>query len=267
MIIGASSFASPLSDLQKEVESIELYVPKLRLYNRKKMIKKAVDELHDILSTCCFHTTMHAPYYGDSPTYPKELIVDIAHMGKNQFRLMEESIHLAGDFGCSVVVVHPGRITGDREECFSLMVQNLRKLVREAENCGVVIGLENKEGTDPSNLCCTAEEHRRAVEEINSPWLKATFDVGHANLTCGGDKVKLKQFINEIRDIVVHVHVHDNTGMNGEKYFGDVHGVPGEGNIDFHVLRDLHFNGVFNLEVFSLEGVRAGKTMLEGLDI
>lgn len=265
MIIGASSFASPLPELQKEVESIELYIPKLGLYGGSKLIKEHVDALHDALSTGFTLTTMHAPYYG--PGYPAELMVDTAHMGKAQFRLMRESISLAGGLGCSVVVVHPGRITSDREECFTSMVNNLRELSLEAEDCGVVLGLENKEGTDPANLCCTAEEHLRAIQEVNSPWLKATFDIGHANLTCGGDTEKLQDFARKLRDSVVHVHVHDNNGRMSERYFGDLHGAPGEGNIDFSMLRELRFNGVYNLEVFSMEAVRAGKSALSGLMI
>ncbi len=135
MIIGASSFASSLPDLIKEVKSIELYIPKLRLYNGRRLMKERIDELHDILSTGTVRTTTHAPYYGDSPSYPQELMVDTAHMVKDQFRLMEESICFAGDFNCNVVVIHPGRITGEREECFSRMVNNLKELAIVAEEC------------------------------------------------------------------------------------------------------------------------------------
>ncbi|MDD5473866.1 MAG: sugar phosphate isomerase/epimerase [Candidatus Methanoperedens sp.] len=265
MIIGASSFASSLYDLGKEVASIELYIPKLELYKKGKVVKEKADELYDILSTVKNHTTIHAPYFGELSNYPIELMVDTAHMGRAQFRLMEESISLADELGSSVVVVHPGKITEDREKCFRHMVGNLRKLASKAGNCGIIIGLENKEGTDPTNLCCEARELLRAIKEVDSPFLKATFDIGHANLTCGGDTGKLRDFARELGDSVAHVHVHDNTGKNSEKYFGDLHGAPGEGCIDFTVLEELDCNAVYNLEVFSMEGVRTGKTMLKGL--
>ncbi len=264
-MIGASSFASPLHELGKVVESIELYVPKLQLYDGSKLLRNRVDELRDILSTISTSTTLHAPYSGITPGYPKDLMVDTAHMGNEQWRLMEENISLGGEFGCNVVVVHPGKITGDREECFTCMVANVMKLARMAENCGTVIGLENLGSTDPTNLCCTAEELLRAIEEVNSPWLQATFDIGHANLTCNGDAKRLLNFTRLLGDSVVHVHVHDNNGRIGGNYFGDMHGAPGEGNIDFSVLRELRFRGVYNLEVFSMEGVRKGKSVLEGV--
>lgn len=265
MIIGASSFASPLPELEKEVKSVELYIPKLRLYDGSKLIKERVDELRDILSTGSVTTTMHAPYYGDSPNYPKELMIDTAHMGSMHWQLMEESISLASFFGCSVLVMHPGKISGDREKSFMSMVRNLKKLSSKAHDCGVILGLENKEGTDPTNLCCTVDEHLHAINEVGSPYLRATFDIGHANLTCGGNAGKLRDFVRELNGQIAHVHVHDNTGRLSESYFGDLHGAPGEGNIDFSVLRGLSFNGVYNLEVFSMDAVRKGKRMLESL--
>ncbi len=263
--IGASSFASPLPELKKEVDSIELYIPKLGLYSAGKLIKERVDELHDILSTGSAHTTMHAPYYGDSPNYPKELMVDTAHMDSIQFRLMEKSINLASEFGCTVLVVHPGKISGNRERSFKSMVGNLKKLSMEAENYGIILGLENKEGTDPTNLCCTVEEHVRVIKEVDSQFLKATFDIGHANLTCCGDMGRLREFVKGLNGHAVHVHVHDNMGIFTESYFGDMHGAPGEGNIDFSVLQELDFKGVYNLEVFSMEAVRTGKSILSGI--
>ena len=263
-IIGASSFASPLDTLRTEVDSIELYIPKLGLYKGRKLIKENVAELCDFFSTSNTSTTMHAPYYGDLPNYPVELVVDTSNMGKAQFKLMEDSICLASKFDCSVLVVHPGIIIGDREKCFARMIENLKNLAHYAQNCGVILGLENKEGTNPLNLCCEVDEHMRAIKEVDSPCLKATFDIGHANLTCGGDKRKLQDFVKKL-DNVVHVHVHDNTGITSEKYFGDLHGAPGEGNIDFSVLSDLRCNGVYNLEVFSMEDVRKGKRMLDNI--
>jgi sugar phosphate isomerase/epimerase len=265
MIIGASSFASPLPELEKEVKSVELYIPKLRLYDGGNLIKKRVYELRDLLSTGSVLTTMHAPYYGNSPNYPEELMVDTAHLGSMQWRLMGESIDLASEFGCSVLVVHPGKISGNREKSFGRMVKNLKKLCAEAENRDIILGLENKEGTDPTNLCCTVEEHLWAIKEVDSPGLKATFDIGHANLTCGGDMGKLRDFVRELNGHTVHVHIHDNNGVFSESYSGDIHGAPGEGNIDFSVLKELDFKGVYNLEVFSMEAVRTGKRVLESL--
>jgi len=87
----------------------------------------------------------------------------------------------------------------------------------------VMLGLENKEGTDPKNLCISAYDLIEAIEQIGSEHLGATFDIGHANLTCAGNPEKLRQFSKMMKDHVVHVHVHDNTGSPTEEYRGDLH--------------------------------------------
>jgi sugar phosphate isomerase/epimerase len=265
MIIGASSFAGSFPELEQVVDSIELYIPKLGVYEGTKLIKGRVKRIRDFLSISELSTSIHAPYFSDVPNYPKELVVDTARLNDAKKRLLKESITMAEELGSSVVVIHPGRIDTDRNRSFDSMVSGLSRIARFAEDRNVMLGLENKEGTDPKNLCCLASELINAIEQTGSPNLRATFDIGHANLTCGGDASKLREFAREIKEYVVHVHVHDNGGMLTEKYWGDFHGAPGTGGIDFSVLKELDFDGVYNLEVFSIEDVRAGRKVLEGL--
>ncbi len=262
MIIGASSFAGNIPELKNEVESIELYIPKLGVYDGKKLIKARIKKLKDTLSTYELAATVHAPYFSDAPNYPPELVVDTARLDDTQKRLMKESIMIADALGSSIVVIHPGRTNTDRGKSFEDMISGLSDIAGFAENRNVMLGLENKEGTDPSNLCCFASELIEAIERINSTNMRATFDIGHANLTCNGDPSKLRDFACVIRKYVAHVHVHDNSGIMTEKYWGDLHGAPGTGNIDFSVLEELDFNGVYNLEVFSVEDIRKGKEVL-----
>ena len=265
MIIGASSFAGSFPELKQVVESIELYIPKLGVYEGTKLVKSRVKKIRDFLSTCELSTSIHAPYFNDAPNYPHELIVDTAHLNKTQIRLLKESITMADELGSSVVVIHPGRIDTDRSRSSDSMVSGLSRIARFAQDRNVMLGLENKVGTDPKNLCSQASELINAIEQIGSPSLRATLDIGHANLTCGGYSSKLRDFVREIKEYVVHVHIHDNGGMLNEKYWGDFHGAPGSGGIYFSVLKELDFDGVYNLEVFSIEDVRAGRRVLEGL--
>jgi len=262
MIIGASSFAGTFPELRAEVDSIELYIPKLELYEGTKLIRSRIKRIKDILSSYNISTSIHAPYFSDAPNYPLELVVDTANLNDTQERLINESIMIAEELGSEVVVIHPGRINGDKERSFEKMILNLSRITKFAKDRNVMLGLENKEGTDPKNLCISASELVDAIERIGSPNLGATFDIGHANLTCEGDPEKLRQFSKKIKDQVVHVHIHDNTGSLTEQYWGDMHMAPGNGMIDFSVLDELDFNGVYNLEVFSMEDVKAGKKIL-----
>ncbi|MDK2831752.1 MAG: hypothetical protein PWQ75_1504 [Methanolobus sp.] len=267
MILGASSFAGSFSEIASELQSVELYMPKLGVYKDSILQKDILESLLDELSVCDLKTSLHAPYFADVPTYPKDVVVDMASMSEREFRLIRESIDLASRLGSGAIVLHPGRFgcEGDRESCFNKMIDNLKTLASDAQDSGVMLGLENKEGTSTGNLCCNAEELVRAVEAVNSDNLGATFDIGHANLTCGGDSNKLREFANTLAPYVIHVHVHDNGGVWTDEYDGDQHLAPGEGTIDYTVLKELkneNYKGIFNMEVFSMDDVRTGKTTI-----
>lgn len=269
MILGASSFAGSFSQIASEVESVELYIPKMGLYINSVLRQDLLAGIIDDLSTVDLYTSLHAPYFAASSTYPQDVLVDTANMDASAFRLIRESMEIAARLGSRAVVLHPGRINGDHEKAFTAMVSNLKMLADDAEERGVMLGLENKEGTDPNNLCIHAEELIRAVEEVNSDNLGVTFDIGHANLTCGGNMVKLREFALKIAPYVVHVHVHDNRGIWLEQYDGDEHMAPGDGIIDYSVLSELTgYKGIYNMEVFSMEDVVKGKrTILSAVRI
>lgn len=264
MILGASSFAGAPGDLKGHIESVELYIPKLGIYNGSTLETEKLERVLDEISVYNFAVTVHAPYSAADSKYPSALQIDTARMGEKEFTLMEESIALANRTDASVVVLHPGRIGIDREKSFSCMVNNLSRLASVAEDYGVILGLENKEGTDPSNFCYEAEELSRTIEAVGSGYLKATFDIGHANLTCGGDPERLREFVKTLQKHIIHVHLHDNIGEWTERYDGDEHMAPGKGCTDFSVLKLLSgYRGIYNFEVFSLEDLCFGKKTLE----
>src|SRR4030067_2452478 len=97
MIIGASSFAGTLPELESEVESIELYIPKLEVYEGTKLIRSRIYNLKDTLSAYDLSTSIHAPYFSDAPNYPCELIVDTARLTDKTRRLFVDSIRIGED--------------------------------------------------------------------------------------------------------------------------------------------------------------------------
>ena len=60
------------------------------------------------------------------------------------------------------------------EDGFEWVIEAIGKCVPKAQECGVVLGLENHWG-----LGRTAEGVKRIVEAINSPWLQVTLDTGN----------------------------------------------------------------------------------------
>lgn len=263
MKIGVSSFAGSISELAKYVQSVELYIPKLNIYKNRTLDKESFNTILDQLSVTDLLTSIHAPYYTESETYPSALRVNTAQMTEKDFILMEESLMIASEIGSEVVVIHPGTIHGNREQTFNQMVENLKTLAKCAENLGIMIGLENKEGTAQDNLCCDVHELISAIVAVNSDNLKATFDIGHANLTCGGNSGSLKQFIHTLSPYIIHMHLHDNAGKWTDNYYGDQHLAPGKGIIDYTILKMIqNYNGIYNMEVFSIDDIIFGKDTL-----
>lgn len=262
MKFGVSSFAGPLSELDGLADSIELYIPKMNLYKGRELQTDRLDAFFDSFFSYDLYCTAHAPYFPDPEgEHPKDLAVDTANMTPSDFQLIHEALDISAHAGADVLVVHPGRITqGGSKKSFGRMISNLKQLAEYAEDVGVMIGLENKEFTDPLNLCCKAEELVMAVDLVDSDYLGATLDVGHANLTCGGDQAKLADFVKKVSPLVVHVHIHDNHGVNTGLYGGDEHMAPGQGIIDYSVLRGLgDYDETFNFEVFTIEEFKIGK--------
>ncbi|MDC0274100.1 sugar phosphate isomerase/epimerase [Planctomycetaceae bacterium] len=60
------------------------------------------------------------------------------------------------------------------QEGFEWVIDSLEKCLKKAEECGVVLGLENHWG-----LGRTAEGVLKIVDAIDSPWLQATLDTGN----------------------------------------------------------------------------------------
>ncbi len=60
------------------------------------------------------------------------------------------------------------------EEGFKWVIDSFEQCLKTAEDCGVVLGLENHWG-----LGRTAEGVLKVVNEINSPWLQVTLDTGN----------------------------------------------------------------------------------------
>jgi sugar phosphate isomerase/epimerase len=107
VIFGASSFAGSLQELKENVGSVELYVPKLGIYNGLVLEKEKLERILDEMSTHNFAGTVHAPYSAADPKYPEALQIDTANMGKREFSLLEESMAIANRIGSHVVVLHP----------------------------------------------------------------------------------------------------------------------------------------------------------------
>jgi sugar phosphate isomerase/epimerase len=99
------------------------------------------------------------------------------------------------------------------------------------------------------------EEDLNTLKEIfdRIPKLAFCLDIGHANLVPAGSKSI--DLIQQFRNILKHIHIHDNVGGDSEKH--DIHLPIGEGNINFEPifkkLKQVNYTGNITIELYKPE--------------
>ncbi len=155
-----------------------------------------------------------------------------------------ETLEIAHEMGSLLVVLHPGHYSP-----LSLKFSNayekvhkrsLEEIDKVSERIGIKVALENM----PKFPILDGQTAGRIHELIDGTNLYVTFDVGHL-YTVTDD---FAEFIEVLKDKIIHVHLHDNDGGN------DSHLALGEGTIPWDdVLRLLPKNVTWSLEVRSLD--------------
>lgn len=93
---------------------------------------------------------------------------------------MRMALTSAKAFGCDTVLLVPAIVTETvgYGEAYERSQKNIRKLLPMAEQLGIVIAVENVW----NKFLLSPLEFARYVDEFDSPWLKAYFDVGNVIL-------------------------------------------------------------------------------------
>jgi sugar phosphate isomerase/epimerase len=137
--------------------------------------------------------------------------------------------------------------------------ESLHDAASVAEKFDVILGLENFSHVK-NCVQSTFAELVEWVDEINSPALKITLDVGHANLEGG-----VEQAIEIFDSRIAHIHLNDNDGESS------LHGKLGSGTIDWHAIAPFlaTFGGMLSLELIGFDNpegeVLSSKAFLEDL--
>jgi sugar phosphate isomerase/epimerase len=145
------------------------------------------------------------------------------------------------------LVDHPSYLPGwlDRQVAF------WAPMAEQAEQYGITLLLENMWEPDPAIIV-------RILERVQSPYLKACLDVGHAVLY---SHLPLIEWIKQLGDYLVYTHLHNNHGTTDE------HLAFGDGVIDFpevlSLLRALPAPPLFSLELPNIELIKASLSYLD----
>ena len=164
-----------------------------------------------------------------------------SHVETTRERDLEElskEIFVSGELGVEVIVIHPGHLhvpgveredvsEADRAISMSYFIDWIKAAAPEAEKAGVVLGLENMH-YNPGWVIRSQKELVDAVDEIDSPAVGITLDVGHA-WGSGGIDAGIETFGERIQ----HVQAHDARGPEGAGNVRDQHMEIGTGLIDW----------------------------------
>ncbi len=208
---------------------------------------KKIEELKRLLQGYGMDVSVHSSFVDLNPVSHHREIFELNR------KCLEKSMAVCKRLGGEIVVAHTGvcRVPMLREfwektkrKCFQL----LRSASLYAKKLGVKLAVEN--GSSRASPFSKPRELRDLAERIDGG---IAYDVGHACLREreDGKKLNVSKALEEIKDRLVHIHVHDNRGKD------DDHMVPGKGHIDFEsmgkTLRRIGYRNMIIAELWDPE--------------
>ncbi len=168
--------------------------------------------------------TIHAPYQ-NSPV--RETRIDFASF--TGLKVAEKVLRFAGKVNASVVVFHCGDMKWNGKS-----VENVIRSLKELKS-EVPVVVENLYSDESGNSRVgeTPEEMLRILENTD---VDMNLDVGHAYIaSLQWRRGILEEFLDELKDYIAHMHVHNNFGIWSKPY--DDHNPIFRGLIDYGKLR------------------------------
>jgi hexulose-6-phosphate isomerase len=162
---------------------------------------------------------------------------DVRNQGRE---ILEQCIRDANSFGGDSVLLVPGQVTGDDEthdHVWQRSIVEIRKVLPLASKLGVRVLIENVW----NGFCESPEQFRDYLDEINSPWVGAYFDIGNCRKFGPSEN-----WIRVLGNRIVKLDVKDWGEKNGFCKIGD-------GDVDWTEVRkalsEVRFTGWSTAEV------------------
>lgn len=211
---------------------------------------RKLPNIKELLDTHGLQVSVHASFWDLNPASHHRELWDLT------LKQVRRSIDACRALGGEIVVVHFGKCPihvtrGFLEGTKRRYLKFIKQCLSYAQERGVTLALENA-GGQPNIYPSTAEELGKFVAGLEGA--KITFDIGHAHLAerRTGRKdtgAAIARSIEALREHLIHVHVHDNHGME------DDHLPPGDGDIDFKpaadTLRAINYDGLLIAELWN----------------
>ena len=196
-----------------------------------KPLERAVVRLVEQGLPCSFH----GPFLDLSPAGYDPQVVAVT---RDRFVALFELARICKP---EVIVLHSGyerwRFNLNVNLWLEQSIGFWRPLARRAEELNTAIAIENIFETTPGGL-------RILFDEIASPAFGGCFDIGHWHLF---GEMDLSEWLGLLKNHILAFHLHDNRGR-----FDD-HFVPGDGLINFSVLKSLAESYAIKARVHTFE--------------
>lgn len=212
--------------------------------------RAAAEEIRRIADEKEFPITQtHAPFnYGklwNDPVACEEIIMP---------RVIR-SLEISAILGAKVSVVHPLHsivYRGNEERLFEMNMDFYHRLIPYAKEYGVKIAIENMFQADPlrkfivADTCSDPDEFIRYIDTLDSEYVVACLDVGHAALPLSD--YEAQDIVRKLgHDRLQSLHIHDND------YRSDQHLLPYLGKLNWmeiaKALGEIDYQGDFTYEV------------------
>lgn len=169
---------------------------------------------------------------------------------ENRKRCVLESVEIAAELGAKTVIVHPIAMpdsTPAEQREFNL--DFYCDVLERSSSVGITVAIENMWGRHRDradmivpSVCSTAEEMCDYIDELDSPYVTACLDLGHAGLV----GYRADAMIRTLGSRLTALHIHDND------FREDLHSFPYFGKMNYpkiiEALREVGYSGDITFE-------------------
>jgi len=214
--------------LQKHDLGVEFYYP---LIDKPGLAERFKD----------YVKTIHLPYNNIN------LAADDEKVRRASVDMLKESIVRSKFFDVRTMVLHPCGVFQSQKEdvgSYSPLIDSLREIADFMATDGLILSLENQVLRHPDLRIiagCSCEEWLQLYKDVNRSNVTLTLDTSHAASAVAHEEViskryeKLWEFMAH-PELISHFHWSDARLATNEAQYGDMHLVPGQGDLpeDFH---------------------------------
>lgn len=216
-----------LNKLDLGVEIQDFTEPNLDEIERASIIRKYKSEFKNLKHI----KALHGPFLDLKPSSPDKLIRQVS------FNRYLDTLNIANELDIDYIIFH-SQINPylNNPEIEILNNQQSRdmwiELIGQSKYPGIIL-IENIFEESPLML-------KNLIETINMPNIKINLDIGHTKL----GKVSLEEWISELKDYIMYMHIHSNEGLYDE------HMSPNREEIKdlFYLLHKYNIDPVLSLE-------------------